>query len=141
MFHCIFTIFISIFFSFLALANSDGTCPRDKALISDGWVQHSPDELETVWNQKSLDSNGQDYAPDMEAIYHSAEINDFVHFQSFDNTVTPQLEMYGDIAIYKHYKTNERLEIRWYADGKKHFVHKKDLCTVDVVPMAENSLF
>lgn len=132
---------MSVLISFSAFANSEGPCPRDEALISLGWIQHSADELEDIWNQQSLESQGPHYVSDMSATYHSSQINDFVQFQSFDNLTTPQMEMFGDLALYQHHKTNEMLEVRWYAQGKKHFVHKMGVCTVDVVPIAENTLF
>jgi hypothetical protein len=41
----------------------------------------------------------------------------------------------------KRFYKGEPLEIRWYEEAKKHFAHMASLCSVDVVPWAQNALF
>jgi len=140
----LFRIFVvlSIFFiSLSSLALESEPCEKDQALVSMGWVQHSAEELETIWSQLDQALQKPSMKLDMEAIYRPSQLDDFVHFLSFDSTQTPQIEMFGDVAFYRNHRTQEKLEVRWYSESQKHFVHKSGICTIDVVPLAKNTLF
>lgn len=124
-----------------AQTESPKTCSVDEALRKLGWVEHSEQELPSIWQRFEETVQTPSYKKDIETIYPSDELKSLVHFISFDSSTTPEEEMFGDVAFYREEKSNKPLEIRWYEGGKKHFSHFGSRCSVDTVPLAENALF
>ncbi len=114
---------------------------RDQALVENGWVEHSSG-LSQIANRLKTEIEKSNWVPDLESTMLSPSLRKHLKFSSFDNLDTPQSEMFGDVAFYADLKTGEVLEVRWYADGKKHFAHSRSIdCSVDGVPFAVNALF
>lgn len=122
-------------------SNAQQICDN-QALIANGWVQHSSTEFAQVAEMMQKETQNSNWVKDIETVFFSGHLEKFVSFKSLDNLATYDLEMFGDVAFYSDIETGDLIEVRWYQDGKKHFVLRKDLlCTVDELPLAENTLF
>lgn len=114
----------------------------DNDLTSVGWVKHSSDKLNHIMSQLSKKISSPFWKEDMETNFFSGSLEKFVHFQSWDNLETDDLEMYGDAVFYSDTVDGKIIEIRWYENRQKNFVQRSDMsCSVDEVPLAENALF
>lgn len=115
---------------------------HNQTLNSLGWIQHPAHEFAQIIDLLETETQNSGWVKDIETHFFSGHLEKIVSFKSLDNLATDDLEMFGDVAYYSDFETQEILEIRWYEHGKKHFVLRQDLlCTVDDVPLAENTLF
>lgn len=132
---------VTFFLLISANAFAANYCPSTSALLSANWVQHSPSEFNQVKDRFAREiKNEQFFKKDLETIFASPYLENWVHFISFDDMRTPDLEMLGDVVFYSE-PSGETFEIRWYEGGKKHFVISADQCSCDDAPLAENALF
>lgn len=120
-------------------------CASNRFFESEGWNTHKSDEF-----KKTTDSLGQyiernkDFLrPDMESVFYSEELEGLVHFQSYDDIRTPDLEMFGDIVLLHVVSTGELVEARWYSNKIKNLIHNTTVqkCAADLIPYADNTLF
>lgn len=116
-------------------------CQSSKNLINAGFVQHDSSEFTTIHKRLQNALSGQSIRTDLDLIFGSIHLEKPVHFQSWDDLNTPDLEMYGDIVFYSDIDSGNTFEIRWYEMGKKHFVISSSQCSCDDVPLADNALF
>lgn len=117
------------------------TCQSSKNLVNAGFIQHDSAEFSSIHKRLQNKITGQTIRTDLDLVFGSIYLEKPVHFQSWDDLQTPDLEMYGDIVFYSEIETNKTFEIRWYEMGKKHFVISNSQCSCDDVPLADNALF
>lgn len=134
--------FLATFFLLISTnAFAGNYCPSSNALLAASWTQHSPSEFNQVKDRFAREiKNEQFFKKDLETIFASPYLESWVHFISFDDMRTSDLEMLGDVVFYSK-PSGETFEIRWYEGGKKHFVISADQCSCDDAPLAENALF
>ena len=131
-------ILIIFLFSIQGLAQQ--ICDN-QALTDSGWSQHPTEEFSSIAAKLELETKNPGWVGDMETVFFSGSLEKFVSFKSLDNLATPDMEMFGDVAYYSDNESEALLEIRWYENGLKHFVLRKDIpCTLDSIPLAENAL-
>ena len=132
-------IFIAIFLSSSLLAAE--TCQSNKNLVTAGFIQHDSSEFASIHKRLQKEISGPTIRTDLDLVFGSIHLEKPVHFQSWDDLKTPDLEMMGDIVFYSDIDANNTFEIRWYEMGKKHFVISTSQCSCDDVPLADNALF
>lgn len=134
------TFFVSILL-FSMHAGAQQNC-NNQTLINGGWLQHPSHEFPQIIASMETETQNPGWVKDIETHFFSGHLEKMISFKSLDNLATDDLEMFGDVAYYSDFETQEILEIRWYENGRKHFVLRQDLlCTVDDAPLAENTLF
>lgn len=132
-------IYLLIFTCAISFAKTNCS---DNDLVASGWVKHSSDQLTDIIGKLSKNISSPSWKDDLETNFFSGSLEKFVHFQSWDNLDTNDLEMFGDVVFYSDIDSGKILEARWYENEQKHFVVSSSLaCSVDEVPLAENALF
>ncbi|MCB0385542.1 MAG: hypothetical protein KDD43_09125 [Bdellovibrionales bacterium] len=120
-------------------------CPSDLALLRAGWVIHSTSDFKSIAGkvQKWFTSEPNNFVEDLSGTVYSSVASKMVTINSFDYIPTPQGEMFGDVAFFTDFRSDELIEVRWYDLGKRHVVYDKSQtpCATNSLPMAENALF
>lgn len=123
-------------------SHASTNCPSSSELVARDWVQHDSSEFSETYLRLThkISDDLSSFKRDLSTDFDSPYLGKRIHFESWDDVRTPDLEMFGDIVFYFDKQSQEPIEIRWYENNKKHFVTSGN-CSCDETPLAENALF
>jgi nucleoside diphosphate kinase len=135
------TLFLLV--SIFTFSNTAFAC-ADSVLENKGFEIHNSEMFEEKtkeiinWYENNMDT----FSTDLNGKVWSTELNGFVHIKTFDNSMTPQSEMFGDIMFVTELFSGELVEMRWYKNSKKNIIYNSSIqsCATNVVPYAVNAL-
>ncbi len=136
---------MKILISFLFVMSAwSGECVNAE-LVAKGFKFSNKKSFSTISKNinKWFNNSNNEFEADYESPMYSTSYKGYVTVTAFDNLVTPQDEMYGDIVFIKDRFSNELIEVRWYQNSMKLIAFNKELqsCPTEVVPLVENALF
>lgn len=122
-----------------------GDCATNRFFEGEGWNTHQSDDFKKTTEslRQYIEGNATYLRPDQESIFYSEELDHLIHFQSYDDIRTPDLEMFGDVVLLNDLSTGELIEARWYSNKVKNLIHNqtKEKCAANLIPYADNTLF